>query len=178
MLLEGTVTEESRERSYEREGRELGIVAVVETKATGEVAFDSLPAAFHEPEVFELVNEAFRTVTAARASGITLERDGLRLRIEPLGGNRVVRFVVVLRRSAVPGVPCARLTPSERKVCELAAAGLTKVAIAGRLGLSPHTVKTHLRNAYQRLGVGNRVELTRVLSATRDVPAMPVAQVG
>ena len=88
MLLDGVVTDESRERTYEREGRELEIVAVVETKANGDVAYDSLPPAFHEPEVFDLVGEAFKTVTALRASGITLERDGLRLRIEPLGGNR------------------------------------------------------------------------------------------
>lgn len=142
-------------------------VAVVETAASGEPVLDGIPAAFHAEDVRELLREALRAAEALRVTGITLERGGYRLRVEPLGGDRIVRYVAVLRGGPVADSSPVRLTRSERKVCELATAGLTKSEIAERLGLSPHTVKTHLRNAYQRLGVGNRVELTRVLSLSR-----------
>ena len=40
----------------------------------------------------------------------------------------------------------------------MAAGGESNAAIAGRLGLSVHTVKQHLRAAYKALGVRNRAE--------------------
>jgi ATP/maltotriose-dependent transcriptional regulator MalT len=52
-----------------------------------------------------------------------------------------------------------RLTPQERRVSELAAQGLSNEAIAGRLRVSPGTVKTHLEHIYAKLGVHSRREL-------------------
>lgn len=43
----------------------------------------------------------------------------------------------------------------------LVAQGLTNRATAAALFLSPHTVDTHLRHAFAKLGVSSRVELTR-----------------
>ena len=53
------------------------------------------------------------------------------------------------------------LTPREREVRELAAAGLTNREIATRLVLSERTVETHVRNILAKLGVTNRTELAR-----------------
>jgi DNA-binding CsgD family transcriptional regulator len=51
---------------------------------------------------------------------------------------------------------------SELRVVELVAEGATNPEAAKRLGISPHTVNTHLRNAYTKLKINSRAELTRL----------------
>ena len=51
------------------------------------------------------------------------------------------------------------LTATERAVSQLVAEGLTNGAVARRLYISPHTVNTHLRHVFAKLGVSNRVAL-------------------
>ncbi len=51
------------------------------------------------------------------------------------------------------------LTPREREVAELVAAGLTNGQIAERLFISIRTVTSHLDHAYTRLGIGSRAAL-------------------
>ncbi|MEV6894760.1 AAA family ATPase [Kribbella sp. NPDC051137] len=53
------------------------------------------------------------------------------------------------------------LTGTERAVADLVARGLTNREVAARVFLSPHTVSFHLRKVYRKLGIRNRVELTR-----------------
>jgi DNA-binding CsgD family transcriptional regulator len=53
----------------------------------------------------------------------------------------------------------ATLAPRERAAALLYAGGESYRAIAARLGLSPATVRTYLRDAYLQLGVRNKVEL-------------------
>jgi DNA-binding CsgD family transcriptional regulator len=48
------------------------------------------------------------------------------------------------------------LTPSERRVADLAAEGLTTRQIAEALFVTPKTVEFHLRNTYQKLDIGSR----------------------
>ncbi|MEV0713983.1 AAA family ATPase [Asanoa sp. NPDC050611] len=55
--------------------------------------------------------------------------------------------------------PLARLTPQERQVVLLAAAGLSNRDIAARLFLSPRTIGYHLYRAYPKLGVTRRTDL-------------------
>jgi DNA-binding CsgD family transcriptional regulator len=49
-----------------------------------------------------------------------------------------------------------RLTPREIQVLTLAADGLHGPDLARALVISPATVRTHLANIYEKLGVGNR----------------------
>jgi DNA-binding CsgD family transcriptional regulator len=51
------------------------------------------------------------------------------------------------------------LTPSERRVAVLAAAGRTNKAIAQELFVTPKTVEVHLSSAYRKLGIASRSEL-------------------
>lgn len=50
------------------------------------------------------------------------------------------------------------LTPRERQVLGMVAEGLPNKIIAARLGISEHTVKTHLAALFEKLGVGTRAE--------------------
>jgi DNA-binding NarL/FixJ family response regulator len=52
----------------------------------------------------------------------------------------------------------AALSPREREVFELVAAGLSNAAIAERLCLTEHTVKSHLGSMFTKLGVHSRSE--------------------
>jgi DNA-binding CsgD family transcriptional regulator len=61
------------------------------------------------------------------------------------------------RRAAVHGADA--LTPRQRQICELAAAGKGNRAIAAELFLSVKTVETHLAAAYRKLGVSTRASL-------------------
>jgi DNA-binding NarL/FixJ family response regulator len=56
------------------------------------------------------------------------------------------------------GLPFPELTPRERDVLDLMAAGLTNAAIAGRLVLSPKTVRNHVSNIFGKLQVADRAE--------------------
>jgi DNA-binding CsgD family transcriptional regulator/tetratricopeptide (TPR) repeat protein len=55
------------------------------------------------------------------------------------------------------------LTATERAVSLLVAEGLTNGAVARRLYISPHTVNTHLRHVFAKLGISNRVALAAVV---------------
>ena len=57
------------------------------------------------------------------------------------------------------------LTDSELAVARLVSEGHTNREVAERLFVSPHTVNSHLRRAFSKLGVNSRVELARL--ATR-----------
>ena len=52
-----------------------------------------------------------------------------------------------------------RLTPRELEVLGLLVRGLSKPQIAGMLGLSPHTIKRHVANIYNKLGLNDRTQL-------------------
>jgi DNA-binding CsgD family transcriptional regulator len=55
------------------------------------------------------------------------------------------------------------LTDSELTVVNLIAQGATNQSVATQLHLSPHTVRAHLRNAFAKLGVSSRVELSQLV---------------
>jgi DNA-binding CsgD family transcriptional regulator len=70
------------------------------------------------------------------------------------------------RRPAVSGVES--LTPSERRVCQLAAQGLTNLDIAQALFVTLRTVEIHLTHAYQKLQITSRRALTELLPGSRE----------
>ncbi len=51
------------------------------------------------------------------------------------------------------------LTPTEREVAELAAAGRTNQQVADTLAISRRTVEAHLQRVYRKLGVRSRHDL-------------------
>jgi DNA-binding NarL/FixJ family response regulator len=66
----------------------------------------------------------------------------------------------MLRREAGFRDASAVLTAREIEIVRLAAQGLRNQAIADRLHISEGTVKVHLHNIYEKLGIDGRVALT------------------
>lgn len=64
-----------------------------------------------------------------------------------------------LRRSVPVALP--ELTPREKEVVALVVEGFRNAQIGARLSLSEHTVRNYVMKIYDKLGVSNRVQLTR-----------------
>ncbi|MFI6467103.1 ATP-binding protein [Streptomyces sp. NPDC050538] len=80
-------------------------------------------------------------------------------------GNELRATGLSLGTAGVTGP--ASLTPQQREIALLAAAGLTNKQIAERLFLSPRTVAAHLRQLFPKLGVASRAALRDALA---DLP--------
>jgi DNA-binding CsgD family transcriptional regulator len=63
--------------------------------------------------------------------------------------------------------PLSALRPRERTILELFAEGLSTAEVAELLVISPHTVRTHVKNALQRLGVHSRETAVELLQRER-----------
>jgi DNA-binding CsgD family transcriptional regulator len=74
---------------------------------------------------------------------------------------------------ARPVTGWAALTPTEVKVGELVAAGLSNPDIAGRLFLSRNTVQTHVSHILAKLGARSRAEIARAAPAELTAEAQP-----
>ncbi|GAA3464952.1 LuxR C-terminal-related transcriptional regulator [Saccharothrix longispora] len=114
----------------------------------------------------ELLAEAERTWVACDARPAA--RRARRV-LSDLGGRGAGRAAVE-DEVVPPPAPeqWANLTGTEVRVARLVARGLTNKAIASRLTLSPNTIGTHVRNAFTKLRVTNRVELAlRVIAQDR-----------
>lgn len=106
------------------------------------------------PEALDQLNTAFEVYSGLGAVGGA--RRAARL-LRPLGVERRV----VMRPREKTG--WGSLTDSELKVADLIAAGATNRNVAEQLDLSLHTVSTHLRNAFAKLGINSRHELAQLL---------------
>jgi DNA-binding NarL/FixJ family response regulator len=72
------------------------------------------------------------------------------------------------RASAPQGQDWRQLPRSEQRVIQLVVQGLTNRQIAEALFLSKHTVDSHLKSAFTKLGVRSRVELTVLVHQSSD----------
>ncbi|MFE6053430.1 LuxR C-terminal-related transcriptional regulator [Kitasatospora sp. NPDC056446] len=67
------------------------------------------------------------------------------------------------------------LTPRERQILRCMVAGLGRQAVAERLYLSPHTVRTHMQNVLGKLGVHSTLAAVAVARRAGVSPAEPAA---
>jgi DNA-binding NarL/FixJ family response regulator len=81
--------------------------------------------------------------------------------------RRLIADIAARRhRPATPAATLAELTPREREVMALVASGLSNDEIAGRLFLSPLTVKTHVSRTMLKLGARDRAQLVVIAYQT------------
>ena len=70
----------------------------------------------------------------------------------------VVQRLAEMRQGQTQPLEDTDLTPREREVLELVAAGLADEEVATSLGISQRTARNHLTNAYSKIGAHNRAE--------------------
>jgi PAS domain S-box-containing protein len=121
-------------------------------------------------------------LTARRVTGEAemVAADGSRTRVqwaastEVVTGRRLVLVVVLSTSRWGPrfrrephdaGASGASLTPRERDVVRLIAAGATGPEIADELQIGQHTVRTHARNAMTKMGARSRAHLVALAIA-------------
>jgi DNA-binding CsgD family transcriptional regulator len=83
-------------------------------------------------------------------------------------GRQLRRLGVQRRIVSQPRVKTGwdSLTDAELTVVNLIAQGVTNRSVATQLHLSPNTVKTHIRNAFAKLGINSRAQLTQLMRAS------------
>jgi NarL family two-component system response regulator LiaR len=84
-----------------------------------------------------------RAIRAAHAGRVTLSPEAAQALVE---------------ESNLPPAPGLDLTEREREVLALMIEGLNNTQIAGRLTVSPSTIKSHVSNILSKLGVSSRTE--------------------
>ncbi len=94
--------------------------------------------------------------------GLKLARRCGYLRTARLAQQELQATGETVRRYAPIGVES--LTPSERRVAEMAASGMTNRQIAQSLFVTLKTVEAHLSATYDKLDIGSRRELPKALS--------------
>jgi DNA-binding CsgD family transcriptional regulator len=95
-----------------------------------------------------------RALELADVCGAAALADQARAELHAAGGRP--------RTTALPGA--ASLTPSERRIADVAAAGRTNRDIAQELFITPKTVERHLGNVYRKLGIDTRHRLEAELA--------------
>jgi len=81
--------------------------------------------------------------------------------VERRAADELSRSGTATRRAAESGA--GALSPSERRVAQLAVEGMSNREIAEQLFVTRKTIEFHLRNAYLKLGIASRKELRQVL---------------
>ncbi len=118
-------------------------------------------SAFDQPHLIE-------ASAAVGAAGFISKRDGLPeiLRAIQLLLDRKVVFPTLLETSEALrelGQIFGRLSPAQKQVIVSTVRGQLNKQIAGELGKSEATIKSHLTAIYRKLGVGGRLEAVRLM---------------
>ena len=101
------------------------------------------------------VDELAQAIRAAHAGRATLSAEAAQ---------------ALVQNANQPPTPGLDLTEREREVLALMIEGLSNTQIAGRLTVSPSTIKSHVSNILSKLGVASRTEAVTLALRNRIVP--------
>jgi DNA-binding CsgD family transcriptional regulator len=122
------------------------------------------------------------TTGVATARIVILRPDHVRVAIRYGGFANVLAGVHLAACLAEPGQDTRALRPArarragqltrrEQESLRLVAMGMTTTAAADQLGISPETVRTHVRNAMNKLGARTRAQAIAVAMRDGEIPA-------
>lgn len=97
-----------------------------------------------------------RELLQALADGLAYEDEHVAFRFKAVGHYHVCELL--------EAGPASLLSPRERQVARLFAAGGSAKEIARSLTLSPYTVQSHLASVYRKLNVSDKAALARLLA--------------
>ena len=100
-------------------------------------------------------DELVQAIRAAHAGRATLSPEAAQALVET---------------TSQPPAPGLDLTERELEVLTLMVEGLNNTQIAGRLSVSPSTVKSHVSNILSKLGVASRTEAVTLALRSRIIP--------
>lgn len=138
-----------------------------------------LTASIEKPQIIEALQLGARGVVL-KESATELLLKSIRSVMEGqtwIGRETVTDLVQYLRAAESPAPPAARpkgfgLTPRELDIVATIVAGYSNREIARHLGISEDTVKNHLSNVFDKLGVSSRLELA-LFAVTHGVVDRP-----
>jgi two-component system, NarL family, nitrate/nitrite response regulator NarL len=143
-----------------------------ELPALGVIIMDLLPV--HE----DLVEYVSAGVSGFILKDATLDELVATIRTVATGGSilppemATTLFSQIVEDAVVRGLEgvmeATDLTPRERKVVSLIGDGLSNKAIARHLDISPHTVKSHVRNVMDKLALHSRLQIASYLHKSPD----------
>jgi DNA-binding CsgD family transcriptional regulator len=144
-----------------------------------EFGFEGLPG--RDPLPFEILTLAERVrVTGKEAGARVLGDSGRWIEIHAAPATRGdtwdQRVAVVVQAASVPAIAplisaAYGLTNRERELTELVLQGCGTAEIAAQLFVSPHTVQSHLKSIFAKVGVRSRRELVGRVNAKPELPA-------
>jgi DNA-binding CsgD family transcriptional regulator len=140
---------------FERGPRPLALASALEDSGRLQLA---------RGETARAVDELGRALEIYVHAGASWDAGRARQRLRSIGVRRRVQSAAHARDG------WAALTESELAVVRLVVQGLTNRAVAERLYVSPHTVSTHVRHAFDKLELKSRVELVRAAAQHGLVP--------
>ena len=127
---------------------------------------DRLPMPFERARTLLLLGQLQRRTKRKEAASATLV-EALTC-FEAMGSTLwVARTQAELSRTNVKRVAAEQLSPTEQRVAELAATGMTNRDIASVLFISAKTVESNLSRVYRKLGIRSRAELGRRIDDVR-----------
>jgi DNA-binding NarL/FixJ family response regulator len=100
-----------------------------------------------------VVGKTYGAGTVLRVAGAVLEGEGAVPR-----GMLLELARRMISRDRTSDSPLARLSPREREVLALLSRGWDNARIARELFISQHTVRTHIQNILEKLGMHSKLE--------------------
>ena len=139
------------------------VAAATRTAEDAMTEHERLPMPFERARTLLLLGQLRRRQRQKEAAAVTL-RDALEA-FETIGTPLWAdRARAELARTNVAPRQAFALTPSEQRVAELAASGMTNRDVAAALFISPKTVEANLARIYRKLGIKTRAELGRLIA--------------
>jgi PAS domain S-box-containing protein len=169
------------ERRIVRVNRRWSVMTGYERERAVGVRVDELLAPESRPGIEMRWGDLLSTGLAT-ARIVMLRADGARLAMRYGACANVLPGVHVTACLAEPGQDARMLRPArarragqltrrEQESLRLVAMGMTTTAAADQLGISPETVRTHVRNAMNKLGARTRAQAIAVAMRDGEIPA-------